>query len=57
MRDLPEVVALVYAANPASQRVIAKLGFAAAGRRNAYGADLLYYRLDRHAYLARARQA
>jgi RimJ/RimL family protein N-acetyltransferase len=53
IRRLPEVVALVYAANLASQRVIAKLGFAAAGRRNAYGADLLYYRLDRDAYLAR----
>ncbi|MGH6929257.1 MAG: GNAT family N-acetyltransferase [Dongiaceae bacterium] len=55
IRRLAEVVALVYAANPASQRVIAKLGFAAAGRRNAYGADLLYYRLDRDAYLTRAR--
>jgi RimJ/RimL family protein N-acetyltransferase len=52
---LPEVVALVYAGNPASQRVIAKLGFAAAGQRNAYGADLLYYRLDRDRYLARVK--
>ncbi|MGH8224499.1 MAG: GNAT family N-acetyltransferase [Woeseiaceae bacterium] len=56
IRDLAEVVALVYAANPASQRVIAKLGFTAAGRRNAYGADLLYYRLDRDGYLTQRRE-
>ncbi len=51
---LPEVVALVYPANLASQRVIAKLGFAAAGIRHSYGNDLLFYRLARAAYLARA---
>jgi RimJ/RimL family protein N-acetyltransferase len=54
IRALPEVVALVYSANLASQRVIAKLGFAAAGQRNAYGTDLLYYRLERDAYFARS---
>jgi RimJ/RimL family protein N-acetyltransferase len=51
MRALPEVVALVYPANLKSQRVIAKLGFQPAGKRHAYGTDLLIYRLARDAYL------
>ena len=50
-RGLTEVVALVYPANIRSQRVIAKLGFRAAGSRNAYGQDLLFYRLARESYL------
>ena len=50
-RGLPEVVALVYPANLKSQRVIAKLGFQQAGKRHAYGKDLLTYRLARNAYL------
>ncbi|HZF35630.1 MAG TPA: GNAT family N-acetyltransferase [Candidatus Angelobacter sp.] len=53
-RGLPEIVALTYHANVRSQRVIAKLGFAPAGIRNAYGQDLLYFRLGRDAYLATA---
>ena len=53
-RGLPEIVALVYPANLASQRVIAKLGFEPAGMRHSYGNDLLFYRLGRDAYLARA---
>jgi len=53
-RGLPEVVALVYPANLASQRVVAKLGFEPAGMRHSYGNDLLFYRLGRDAYLARA---
>jgi RimJ/RimL family protein N-acetyltransferase len=51
VRALPEVVALVYPANLASQRVIAKLGLQPAGSRHAYGKDLLIYRLARDAYL------
>jgi RimJ/RimL family protein N-acetyltransferase len=51
VRALPEVVALVYPANLKSQRVIAKLGMQPAGSRNAYGQDLLIYRLARVAYL------
>jgi RimJ/RimL family protein N-acetyltransferase len=51
---LPEVVALVYPANMASQRVIAKLGFQPAGSRNAYGTDLLFHRLAREVYLKSA---
>ena len=54
VRALPEVVALTYPANLKSQRVIAKLGFAPAGIRHAYGQDLLYFRLGRDAYLASA---
>ena len=54
IRGLPEVVALVYPANLASQRVIAKLGFETAGTRHAYGQDLLFYRLSRESYLDRA---
>jgi RimJ/RimL family protein N-acetyltransferase len=51
MRALPEIVALTYPNNLRSQRVIAKLGFAAAGVRHAYGQDLLFFRLGREAYL------
>ncbi len=51
VRVLPEVVALVYPANLRSQRVIAKLGFEPAGNRNAYGKDLLIYRLARDSCL------
>lgn len=46
---LPEIVAFVYPDNLRSQRVIAKLGFAAAGRRAMNGAELLFYRLSRAA--------
>jgi len=53
-RGLPEIVALIYPANLASQRVIAKLGFEPAGMRHSYGKDLLLYRLLREAYLTRA---
>jgi RimJ/RimL family protein N-acetyltransferase len=49
--QLPEIVAFVYPDNLRSQRVIAKLGFVAAGRRPMGDADLLYYRLDRDLYL------
>ena len=52
-RALPAVVAVVHPDNIRSQRVITKLGFGEAGRRHAYGADLLLYRLERAAYLAR----
>ena len=51
VRALPEVVALVYPGNLKSQRVITKLGFQPAGHRNAYGSDLLFYRLARESYL------
>jgi len=51
---LAEVVAVVDPGNLASQRVIAKLGFAATGKRHAYKKDLLFYRLDRNSYLARS---
>jgi RimJ/RimL family protein N-acetyltransferase len=51
-RALPEIVALVYPDNRRSQRVIAKLGFAAAGSRHAYGSHLLFYRLDRASHLS-----
>jgi RimJ/RimL family protein N-acetyltransferase len=51
VRELPEIVALTYPANLRSQRVIAKLGFAAAGIRHAYGEDLMFYRLARSSYL------
>jgi RimJ/RimL family protein N-acetyltransferase len=51
MRALPEIVALTYPNNLRSQRVIAKLGFAPAGVRHAYGQDLLFFRLGREAYL------
>ena len=54
VRALSEVVALVYPANLASQRVIAKLGFQPAGSRNAYGTDLLFHRLAREVYLKSA---
>jgi len=47
---LPEVVAVVDSDNRGSQRVIAKLGFRAAGRRQAYRKDLLFYRLERTWY-------
>jgi RimJ/RimL family protein N-acetyltransferase len=52
VRALPEVVALAYPTNLRSHRVIGKLGFAPAGIRNAYGQDLLFYRLARDAYLS-----
>jgi RimJ/RimL family protein N-acetyltransferase len=42
---LREIVALVYPENLASQRVIAKLGFAPVGRLRADAADLLFYRI------------
>jgi RimJ/RimL family protein N-acetyltransferase len=51
VRELPEIVALAYRDNLPSHRVIAKLGFTAAGIRNAYGRDLMYYRLARDIYL------
>ena len=47
---LPEVVAVVDPDNRGSLRVIAKLGFRAAGRRHAYRKDLLFYRLERTWY-------
>src|SRR5215510_5148295 len=47
---LPEVVAVVDPDNHASLRVIAKLGFRAAGRRHVYRKDLLFYRLQRVSY-------
>jgi RimJ/RimL family protein N-acetyltransferase len=47
---LPEVVAVVDPDNHASLRVIAKLGFRAAGRRHAYRKDLLLYRLEQTKY-------
>lgn len=47
---LPEVVAVVDPDNGASQRVIAKLGFRAAGRRHVYRKHLLFYRLERTWY-------
>jgi RimJ/RimL family protein N-acetyltransferase len=48
---LPEIVALAYRDNLRSHRVIAKLGFTAAGIRHAYGQDLMFYRLVRDSYL------
>lgn len=42
---LPEIMAFTYPDNGASQRVLAKLGFAAAGRQLAYGNDMLLWRL------------
>jgi RimJ/RimL family protein N-acetyltransferase len=48
---LPEIVALAYRDNLRSHRVIAKLGFTAAGIRHAYGRDLMFYRLARDSYL------
>jgi RimJ/RimL family protein N-acetyltransferase len=50
---LPAVVAVIHPDNIRSQRLIRKLGFGEAGRRRAYGADLLLYRLERASYLAR----
>jgi RimJ/RimL family protein N-acetyltransferase len=47
---LEEVVAVVDPQNQGSLRVIAKLGFRAAGRRHAYRKDLLFYRLERASY-------
>jgi [ribosomal protein S5]-alanine N-acetyltransferase len=44
---LERVVAVTADDNVGSQRVIAKLGFTPAGRRDVYGANLLYYTLDR----------
>ncbi len=44
---LEQVVAVTSDENLGSQRVIAKLGFTPAGRREAYGHDLRYYVLDR----------
>jgi RimJ/RimL family protein N-acetyltransferase len=44
---LPEVLAVIDPDNLRSLRVIARLGFRVAGRRRAYGKDLLLYRLDR----------
>jgi RimJ/RimL family protein N-acetyltransferase len=51
---LTEVVAVVDRDNLMSQRVIAKLGFEAAGYRRAYGKELLFYRLTRNSYLSRS---
>ena len=47
---LAEVVAVVDPENLGSLRVIAKLGFRAAGRRHAYRKELLFYRLERASY-------
>ena len=44
---LRELIALVYPENVPSQRVVAKLGFAPAGRLRAGAADLLLYKLRR----------
>jgi len=44
---LEQVVAVTSDADVGSQRVIAKLGFTPAGRRQAYGDDLRFYVLDR----------
>jgi ribosomal-protein-alanine N-acetyltransferase len=44
---LKRVVAVTSDENVGSQRVIAKLGLKPAGRREAYGRDLLYCELDR----------
>ncbi len=46
---LEQVVAVTSDENAGSQRVLAKLGFTPAGRRDAYGCDLRYYVLDRPA--------
>ena len=54
-RALPAVVAVVHPDNIGSQRVVMKLGFTAAGRRHAYGADLLFFRLEQASYLAGVR--
>ena len=48
--ELDEVVAVIDPENYGSLRVIAKLGFQAAGRRHAYRKDLLFYRLARTSY-------
>ena len=50
---LAEVVAVVHPNNQRSLRVIAKLGFSPAGRRHAYGKDLLFFRVEREAYRSR----
>jgi RimJ/RimL family protein N-acetyltransferase len=47
---LPEVVAVVDPNNHGSLRVIAKLGFRAAGRRHVYRKDLLLYSIERATY-------
>lgn len=47
---LAEVVAVVDPENHESLRVIAKLGFRAAGRRYAYRKDLLFFRLEQMSY-------
>src|SRR5262245_15745486 len=52
VHGLAEIVALTYPDNLRSQRVIARLGFAPAGVCNAYGRDLLLFRLTRESYLA-----
>jgi len=49
---LAEVVAVVDPENHGSLRVIAKLGFRAAGHRHAYRKHLLLYRLERASYRA-----
>jgi RimJ/RimL family protein N-acetyltransferase len=47
---LAEVLAVIDSDNLRSLRVIDRPGFRAAGRRRAYGKDLLLYRLDRTSY-------
>jgi RimJ/RimL family protein N-acetyltransferase len=49
---LPEVLAVIDPGNLRSLHVIGRLGFHAAGRRGAYGKDLLLYRLDRTSHRA-----